>query len=172
MKYHYLLIATLGLVSAGVAHTAEVAPPASRVEIAFVNPEKFTDAANEAYASDRGREEVLANIKQHVEKLARYYVADGEHLELRFLDIDLAGAFEPWHGPRYDDIRILKEIYPPRMTVEFRLLGADGKVISEGKRDLSSPGYLMRIVLPSSDSLRFDKEMLGDWMRQEFRRKA
>lgn len=172
MKKHYLLIATLGLVSAGVSSAAEVAPSTSRVEVVFIHPEKFTDAADEAYASDRGREDVLANIKQHVEKLARYYVADGEHLELRFLDIDLAGGFEPWHSPRYDDIRILKEIYPPRMTVEFRLRGADGKVISEGKRELSSLGYLMRTVLPTSDSLRFDKEMLGDWMRQEFRRKS
>jgi hypothetical protein len=167
MKTKNLLIVTFGLVVAGALSAST--PPPARVEITFVQPEKFTDAKNEAYASDRGQEQILASIKAYAEKTAGHYVLEGQHLEIRFTDIDLAGDFEPWLGMHYDDIRILKDIYPPRMTVEFRLTGADGKVISEGKRELQNLGYLMHTAMPSDDGLRYDKEMLNNWLRTEFR---
>lgn len=170
MKTKIILFVALGLVATGVLAAADSPKPVSRVEITFVQPEKFTDAKNEAYDSDRGREQILAAIKTFAEKTAGRYVLDGQHMEIRFTDIDLAGSFEPWLGIHYDEIRILKEIYPPRMTIEFRLTGADGKVISEGKRELQNLGYLMHTAMRSDDGLRYDKEMLGDWLRAEFRR--
>ena len=170
MKTKFILFVALGLVATAVLAAADSPKPASRVEITFVQPEKFTDAKNEAYASDRGREQILATIKTYAEQKAGHYVSEGQHLEIRFTDIDLAGDFEPWLGMHYDEIRILKEIYPPRMTVEFRLTGANGKVISEGKRELQNLGYLMHTAMPSDDGLRYDKEMLGNWLRSEFRR--
>ncbi|MBI3885942.1 MAG: DUF3016 domain-containing protein [Opitutae bacterium] len=170
MKTKTLLFATLSLVAAGALSAAASAPPSSQVDVTFVQPEKFTDAKTEAYDSDRGREQILGEIKSYVEKRAGHYLTAGQHLTVRITDIDLAGDFEPWHGPNFDDIRILKEIYPPRMTIEYRLTGADGKVISEGKRDLQNLGYLMSNAFPSSDGLRYDKEMLSDWMRRDLRR--
>ena len=170
MNIRNLLFPALGLVTAGAIFAAAPPKAESRVTVTFVQPEKFTDASGEDFNDDRDREHVLASLKTHVETMAQRYLAAGQSLEVRFVDIDLAGAFESWRGPEYDRIRILREIYPPRMTLEFRLLAADGKVLSEGKRKLSTLGYLMRIVSPSFDGLRFDKEMLGAWMRQEFRR--
>lgn len=172
MKNKSLMYAALGLVAAGAIFAADPPKAESRVTVTFVQPEKFTDASGEDFNDDRDREHVLASLKSHVEKMAQRYLAAGQSLEVRFVDIDLAGAFESWRGPEYDRIRILKEIYPPRMTLEFRLLGADGKVLAEGKRKLSTLGYLMSHAFPSSDGLRYDKEMLGAWMRQEFRRNS
>ena len=48
----------------------------------------------------------------------------------------------------------MKDIYPPRVKLEFRLIGADGKVVSEGKRELQDLGYLMNLAPSTSDPRR------------------
>jgi hypothetical protein len=115
---------------------------------------------------------VLGELKQHLVTHGAKYLAKGERLQITVTDVDLAGDFEPWRGINFQDIRIVKDIYPPRVDLEFKLLDAEGKVISEGKRQLRDLGYLMGMAMPTSDPLRYDKEMLNDWLRQEFRRKA
>jgi hypothetical protein len=70
----------------------------------------------------------------------------------------------------YDYIRIVKGVYPTRLTMEFKLLDADGKVVSEGTRRLQHTGYWMTSALPANDPLRYDKEMINDWIRREFKR--
>lgn len=169
-----ILIIVVCVLTAGCAHqTAElVKPAASRAEVVFVQPEGFTDCKDESMDTGRAREHILAEIKATIEKLASHCVAEGQHLEIKITDIDLAGDFEPWRNANYSDIRYLRDIYPPRMELEFRLTGAEGKIIREGKRKLQQLGYMMSIVFPSSDPLRFDKELLHDWMTQEFKRSS
>jgi hypothetical protein len=170
MKTKLLLVAAFAVVAGGVVHAADSAKPASRVEVIFVQPEKFTDLKDEYMDSGRAREHYMAEIQGQVEQLARRYVAEGQHLEVKFIDVDLAGDFEPWHGLDFDHVRIMREIYPPRMEIEFRLTDAGGKVISEGKRKLRSLGYLMTTVSPTWDPLRYDKDLLREWMGREFKR--
>jgi hypothetical protein len=56
------------------------------------------------------------------------------------------------------------------MTLEFRLTDAAGKVVAEGQRRLQNLGYLLSVAMPTNDPLRYDKDMIRDWMRQEFKR--
>lgn len=169
MKTKLLLAAVFGLLAFDAVHAADSGKPASPATVTFVAPEKFTDAGDDAMNSDGGRDHVLDALKTHIESLARDYVGAGLHLEVTVTDVDLAGSFEPWRGIEFDHIRIMKEIYPPRMDLEFRLVGADGKVVSEGKRHLQDLAYLMVLSLPTSDPLRYDKDMIRSWMRQEFK---
>jgi hypothetical protein len=172
MKTKLSLLAFLSLAAAGVVLAAAPDKPASAIEVTFVAAEKFTDAKDDYMDSDRGREAVLGELKQHLVTHGAKYLAKGERLQITVTDVDLAGDFEPWRGINFHDIRIVKDIYPPRVNLEFKLVDAEGKVISEGKRQLRDLGYLMGMAMPTSDPLRFDKEMLNDWLRQEFRRKA
>lgn len=164
-------VAVFGVAASGV-HAAESAA-ASQVTVSFESPADFADFSKSYPAKDDGQEEMMTEFRAHLVHQARSLLGAGQRLEVRFLDIDLAGDFEPgrFQGGG-DHIRFLKEIYPPRMTLEFRLLGADGKVISEGKRELKELGYLMTTRLPNRDSLRYDKALLTDWMRREFRRSS
>ena len=63
-------------------------------------------------------------------------MAAGLTLDVRMTNIDLAGEFEPWRGPQFDRVRIMREIYPPRVALEFRLTDAGGAVVKEGQRVL------------------------------------
>ena len=83
--------------------------------------------------------------------------------------LKLAG--EPWRGPRFDDVRIVKDIYPPRISLSFRLTDAEGNVVKEGKRELRDLAFMMKINMSfRDDSVRYEKALLDDWLRAEFPR--
>lgn len=67
-----------------------------------------------------------------------------------------------------NDIRIVQDMYPPRMSLHFRLTGEDGTVVSEGERKLRDPAFLSQAGANNSDALRYEKRMIDDWLRQEF----
>ena len=92
----------------------------------------------------------------------------GQQLAVTLTDIKLAGAFEPWRGPQFDDVRIVKDIYPPRIDLRFTLKSADGAILAEGERTLRDVGFLTRGMANTSDPLRYEKRMLDDWLNREF----
>ncbi|WP_438480913.1 DUF3016 domain-containing protein [Oleiharenicola lentus] len=146
----------------------------TRVNVVFSEPEKFTDLkegwADTTKRTEDHRDFVLAELKKHIETIAQPLVAEGQRLEIKVTDINLAGDFEPWHGPEFDDIRVVKDLYPPRVNLEYRLIGAGDQVIREGKAQIRDLSYMMSVSLRSFDSLRYEKEMLRSWIRQEFRK--
>jgi hypothetical protein len=165
-----LTVSALGHASLNAAPEKAPATP-SRVAVEFVAPEKFTDFSDSVFATERTREHYSAELSAHLADLGRRFIAEGQRLEIRFIDIDLAGDFEPWRGPNFNDIRIVKDIYPPRMTFEYRLVDAGGAVIRQGSEKISDLAYLMSTPnLQSHDQLRYDKQLLTDWMRREFKR--
>jgi hypothetical protein len=169
MKTKMILLALLGLVACNGAWAAQVAGADSPVLVTFIEPENFRDAKSEYLDTARGRDAVLAELKQHIIKRAAGYLAAGQWLEISVTDLDLAGDFEPWHRGNLHNIRIVKELYPPRITLKFRLLDVEGKVLSEGTRQLQNLGFMINLATPMSDPLRYDKALLSDWLRQEFR---
>lgn len=65
-------------------------------------------------------------------------------------------------------MRFLKSIYPPRIALEFRVFDASEQTVKQGKRELTDLEYQLRVHFPGDDPLRYEKEMLLDWMRAEF----
>lgn len=163
----------LGLTAAGTLFAADkTAAPANRVTVVFDHPEKYTDVKEYDFDNDNvsGRDHYLPLLKEHIEDVAGRLLAPGQKVTITFSDIDLAGEFEPWHGPRFNDVRMVKEIYPPRLTFTFQLTDESGRVLGEGERKLVDLAYQMRIGGGfRDDPLRYEKDMLGDWMRDELR---
>ncbi len=166
-----LVMASFG--AAGLAIAASADAPVSRITAEFVKPEAFTDFRESHFDSDKEREHLISEFNSLLASLSRF-VPEGQKLELRFTDIDLAGDFEPWRGPQFDQIRIMKEIYSPRMKFDFRIVDAKtGAVLRQGSEKISDMGYLMNAArIPSGDALRYDKDMLTNWVRQAFPKPA
>src|SRR5882757_2328073 len=161
----------LGLSAGGALLAAEI-KPASPVTVVFTHPEKFTDVRDNMSDSDNelGREHYLPLLQEHLQQEGAARLASGQQLTITFSDIDLAGDFEPWRGMQFSDIRIIKDIYIPRLTFSFKLTGANGQVLKEGERKLQDLGYQMRLTRGfRDDPLRYEKDMLDDWLRDELR---
>ena len=166
----YMLMTLLGIAPVLEVSAAPSARTIARAEVNFFEPQKFTDV-RDSYTGDFTRTTYLDSIRDHVLEQAKYYVPEGHTLSVTFTDIDMAGDFEPWRGPRFDDIRVVKDIYPPRITLAFRLTDAEGNVVKEGKRDLRDLAFMMKITMSfRDDPVRHEKALLDDWLRAEFPR--
>ena len=170
-----LLVLLVGFagVSLGCATAAPVAQPASdaRVVVTFVQPDRFTDVSDSALQNATGRRQVLAELERFLVARAERVVPAGQRLAIRVTDVDRAGEIEPLRGPAFDHVRIMRDVYSPRITLEFALTDAGGAVTRSGTRTLRDPIYLTRAgVLSPTDRLRYEKELLETWLREEFGR--
>lgn len=141
---------------------------AGTITVDYVQPEKFTDVKERQFKTSPDKNAHLKNLKSWLEKEGAKHLADGQTLRLKILDIDLAGDFEPWNGPEFQDVRVLKDIYPPRIKLQFTLQDRDGKVLGEGERELRNLAYLMESSFASRNALEHDERLLKDWLRKEF----
>ncbi|ACB74113.1 DUF3016 domain-containing protein [Opitutus terrae] len=159
----------LAVTAAAVLSAADPKTP-SRVEVTFTDPEKFTDAADAQRGSDFGREANLQELRQYIERRATRFVPEGQKLSVTITDVDLAGEVEPWRTPRMSDARFVKDIYPPRIELSFRLTDASGAVIKEGTRKLSDLTFMMNLHAVNRDDPRiYEKDLLDRWISSEFR---
>lgn len=171
MKALRPLLFLAGALCGTLAFAAEKTSTPSPVEVTFQNPAEFSDFTDSSTSRDSGQEHLMDQMRAHLQDRAAARLAPGQKLQIKFTNIDLAGDFEPWRGPQMNDIRIVKDLYPPRATIEFKLINADGSIAAQGERKLQNLGFLMSSPFPRDDSLRWDKDMLNDWLAQEFPRK-
>lgn len=164
------LLLTVSLM-AGIAFPLMAAPDAaSTVEVNFIEPDKFSDVKDRYSSQDEANEYYLRQLKEHLERVAARRLAPGQRLVVAISNIDMAGDFEPWRSPQMQDVRIVKDIYPPRIDLSFQLLDVTGEVVSEGQRELRDLSFNMRASsVPTHDPLRHEKALLDDWVRREFR---
>lgn len=140
--------------------------PAPRVSVEFINPQNFTDLKRESWQSYSTG--LMDHLRNYMVRTGERYVPEGMRLSIKVTNVDLAGRFEPWRGPEFDDIRIVRSIYPPRIDLEYRLTDAGGHTVKSGRADLTDLAFDMRIAWPPNDYLRYEKSLLGDWFSQEF----
>lgn len=166
----FFLAALLCAASAGLAFAAApTAPkPEPRVSVIFVEPQKFTDVKYDSWSDNSP--DLLDQIQKFMCETGESYVATGMHLAIKVTDITLAGQFEPWRGPQFDNVRIVRAIYPPCFKLEFRLTDEKGNVVKEGTREISDLAFQLRTAWPPDDYLRYEKDILRDWFRDEFGR--
>ncbi len=173
MKTKILIPVILGFLCAACTTPSEKAqsatPSNKTVNVTFVNPEKFTDLKTDSMGFEKDRDYLLTEIKDYIVERAPKHMADGQTLDIAISDIDMAGDFEPWRGPRVQDIRIIKDIYPARIDLSFKLTDAAGSVVSEGTRQLRDLNFMMNTPgIPSNDTLRHEKNLINDWLGREF----
>jgi Protein of unknown function (DUF3016) len=152
------------LFAAASVHAAADAAP--RISVVFIEPGKFTDVGYSE--ADRDSHAILLQMQRFIVETASRYLPESMGLEIKITDIDLAGDFELFRGAHADQVRIIKGIYPPRIALEFRLVDDARHTVKEGKRALIDLEYQLRVVYPREDYLRYEKELLRDWLRQEF----
>lgn len=166
-----LLLAALGLASAGSLRAYDPAKGVPQTQVVYFEPEKFTDVRGSGSGdTESARNATLDELRTYIAKQANRLLAPGQQLKITVSDIDLAGDFEPWRGPQWDDVRIVKDIYPPRIKLAFQLTDANGTVLKQGDRDLRDLSFMLKLSINRDDPRRYEKDLLDDWLREEFGR--
>ncbi len=130
---------------------------AERITVVFVDPERFAAARLEALA-------------RAVRAAGEVVVPAGLALEVRVVDLDLAGEFEPVRAPAFERVRVMRGSTPPRIDLEFQLTDARGGVVTAGHRSLRDPCYLNWSGRLRGGGFPYEEALLVRWLRQEFGR--
>ena len=159
----------LAIAVAAGALLAQSAWAATNLSVTFVNPDNYADASySSMFANARDRADVQHDIEQHLQTLAQRYLAPGDTLKIDVLDIDLAGRVEPLRSRVGNDVRVVRDIAWPRMTVRYTLTHG-GQAAASRDETLSDLNFLSSFNRYSDgDHLRYEKAMLDRWFRERF----
>lgn len=142
-------------------------PPGGPVSVDWTDPSKFSDLAysNNRWEAQQG--DWVTTLAEHLQEEATGRLPAGQTMSVTITDIQRAGRYEPWAGINYSHVRVMRDVYPPRMTLQVRITGADGQVVAEGERKLADMSYLHNAAPTDTDNLRYEKRMIDDWLRRE-----
>lgn len=169
-----LALATISTANATVRKVTDPDAPRSlpvdgAVDVRWTDPAGFSDIRYSGNRFEAERGDWVHDLAEHLRKRALKVLPPGERLEVEITDIRRAGTYEPWHGLALQDVRFLRDQYPPRLELRFQRLAADGRVIEEGARKLVDGAFLTRGggMFGASDPLRYEKAMIDRWLTQE-----
>ncbi|WP_312252701.1 DUF3016 domain-containing protein [Stenotrophomonas sp.] len=170
-----LLACALAAGSATAAPRTVTAPDAPRalqadgpVSVKWTDPAQFTELRQTTNRFEAERGDWVQQIARYIQTTAAKPLQPGQTLDVTVTDIKRAGDYEPWHGPRGSDIRVMRDIYPPRISLQYTLKDASGRIVNEGEAKLSDSGYLHNIgVRSDTDPLRYEKRLIDDWVKKQ-----
>lgn len=173
-----ILLLLASLVMASTSTTAQVRnvtdpdaprslPESGAVTVDWTDPAEFTDIKHSGNRWEASRGNWVQQLARHLQQSANRELPEGQRLQVTITNIERAGHYEPRFGAG-QDIRVLRDIYPPSISLNFRRYDSNGNLVAEGERRLRDMNYLRRS--PTSmrnDSLHYEKRLIDDWARRE-----
>ena len=137
---------------------------ASRVEVTLGEVSQMREVKYLQGAQRRDTTQTIQLLADWLQRQAERNLPADQTLHVTLRDVDLAGEYEPGRMGGMHDIRIVKDLYPPRIELDYRLSDAAGTVLREGDVTLRDIGFLHGAGTIGSDALRYEKRMLRDWL--------
>ena len=139
---------------------------AATTEVTWTDHEKYRDIKPSSEGRKHFRERVFKNFEKHFAKLAEK-LPEGQILKLNITDVDLAGDT---HVGGVDQIRIVKDIYFPKMNFSYSLFDANGIVVLSEEVILKDMNFMMGNTLKyKNKSLGYEKKMIDEWFTETFK---
>lgn len=137
------------------------------VKVNWQNPEKYSDIRPSSGTKKAYQKRVISAFDKIWADLAAKLPA-GHSLLVTVKDLDLAGDVNPMYRIDHSDIRVVKEIYFPRMTFDYQLLDSNGQVVlAEQDVKIKDMGFMNSspIGLGSTEFV-YEKQMLKNWFQK------
>lgn len=162
-----LLSAVLALSSFAHAEEAKVENPVTEVgtvKIEWQDPDSYRDLKNNEI-KHRFEQRFFDTITKNVNKETEKFFTPQQKLVMQVTDVDLAGDMRPTFGRTTDDIRVVKDLYPPRMTFTYQVLEND-KVIIAGDEKLMDMNFMHKLSRVNERPFDAETNMLKDWLKK------
>lgn len=119
------------------------APTAAEVKVTWLNPEKYTDIRPATGSKASYQKQVIKEFDKIWADFAKKLPA-GYRLEVTIKDLDLAGDVNPMYQIDHNDIRVVKDIYFPRMNLDYVLFNENKQEIAAIKDEkIKDMGFMM-----------------------------
>lgn len=157
-----LLLAGCASTPAPVDPSTLQLPQQGAVAVSWNDPARYREFS--CRNADFARGDWMRTLAEYTRSQAERRLPAGARLEVRFIDVDRAGECEP--GRVGQPLRVLREVTPPRIELDYRLVPASGAERSAQGVVLTDLGYLHRMTSPTSqDALLHEKRLVDTWLR-------
>jgi hypothetical protein len=104
-------------------------------------------------------------LEKHFLKLAKA-LPESQILAIEVTDVDLAGDV---HTGGIRQIRVVKDLYFPKIKFSFKLINTEKAVIQSGNANLKDMNFMMASRLKyRNKALGYEKQLLDDWFKGAF----
>jgi hypothetical protein len=156
MRFHSALLASV-LLAVGAASSS-----AGTVNVSFIGADHYWDAGN--LSSDESPN--LQSLARHLQRLGRDQLAPDRVLNIEVLQVALAGTRSRTIGASFRTLNGGADW--PRILLRYNLQ-APGQPAISGQEWVVDLDYLHGLTgARNSDSLFYEKRMLGAWFRTRF----
>ncbi len=138
----------------------------ANVKLEWHQPERYTDLGTNSY-DDASLDTFSKELEPYIIRFADDYLPDGSTLEITFTNVDLAGEFEPWR--LNNDVRIVRSVYPPKLSFTYRVYDINGNLIDSGERTITDLTFDFNIGQRffSQDKYFYEKDLIASWIRND-----
>lgn len=145
----------------------EKAATQSRIKVSWQAPEKFTDIRPASESKKRFQEKVIAAFDKMWAEFAEDLPA-GYQLDIVMTDIDLAGDVNPMYRANHVDIRVIKEIYMPRVKLNYVLTGPQQQIIASATDvKIHDMGFMSSSTIGALNrEFHYEQTMLEKWFKK------
>ena len=136
------------------------------VNVTWQDPGSYTDIRPSNESRKNFQKRIFKEFEGYFSKLAESLPSD-RTLDITVTNVDLAGHVWPSFGYG-NDLRIIDSVYIPRLKFSYELKQGE-QVIKSADVDLKELAFMDRgSMLRDSDILRYEKNMLKRWFKDEF----
>ena len=135
------------------------------VKIEWKDPKNFRDVKAVGDIQSRYEMRTFNTLTKNLNKEAAQVLKPNQKLELQVTDLDLAGDVRPTFGATSHDIRVVKDIYPPRINFSYTVT-EDGKVMMAGEEKLKDLGFMYSTNRMKDKPTRYESKLLTDWLKK------
>ncbi len=165
MKNFLLGLLTISFIS-GAAYAGEA-------KVTWQDPDKYTDIREGNELRESFREKLFSDFELVFADLAKQ-LPDGYLFEVTVTDIDLAGEVNRMNemgGRSLENVRIVKNIYRPRIAFDYRLTSAAQGLVVSGKEDIKDLNFLSSVGGPAVTRFGYEERMLKNWFKKQQKEK-
>ncbi|MFK3977586.1 MULTISPECIES: DUF3016 domain-containing protein [Shewanella] len=168
MNVKYIMLASV-LVSQIVM--AEDAPPPNPVtevglvKIEWQNPKDFSDIRTSNELQSRFENRLFDTLTKNINKEAEKTLKPGQTLQMTVTNFDLAGDMRPTFGATPGDLRVVKDLYPPRATFSYTIKEGD-QVIIVGDEKITDMSFMSNSHRFNDRPFQYETTLFTDWLQK------
>ena len=102
----------------------------STVNVQWADPAGFSELRYSQNRREASRGDWVVELADYMQEKIAKTVPAGDRVDVQILDITRAGEYEWMPHATTDDIRVMRDVYPPRMTLAQKILADWGEGIA------------------------------------------
>lgn len=169
MKIPMILIAGMFAAGSAMAEEAATVDPQTEngaVKITWQEPKKFRDIKSSGELQSRFENRMFETLTKELNKEASKSLKPNQKLDLVVTDVDMAGDMRPTFGATSNDLRVVKEIYPPRISFSYQVLEGEQVVIA-GDEKLTNLNFMNDIRPVNDRPFSHETRLLTEWFDKQ-----